>query len=68
MSNSFINSCYDYALLNGAKAGKIVGAGGGGFLMFYSDKKEKLQKALKKKKTSEINFKFDFEGTKMMVK
>ena len=68
MSNTYINSCYDYALKNGAKAGKIVGAGGGGFLMFYSDKKEKLQKALNKKKTSEINFKFDFEGTKIMVK
>ena len=67
MSNSFINSCYDYALLNGAKAGKIVGAGGGGFLMFYSDNKKKLQNALKKK-IIEIDFKFDYEGTKIMVR
>lgn len=68
MSNTFINSCYDYALKNGAKAGKVVGAGGGGFLMFYSDNKIKLQKALKNKKLSEIDFKFDNEGTKVMVR
>lgn len=68
MSNSFINLCYDYALKNGAKAGKVVGAGGGGFLMFYSDNKKKLKNALKKKNITEIDFKFDFEGTKILVK
>ena len=68
MSNTFINSCYEYALNNGAKAGKVVGAGGGGFLMFYSDNKKKLIKALKKKKISEVDFKFDYEGTKVMVR
>ena len=49
MSNLFINQCYEHALSNGAEAGKVVGAGGGGFLMFYSKNKKKLQKALKKK-------------------
>ena len=68
MSNSFINSCYDFALSNGADAGKVVGAGGGGFLMFYSRNKKKLQKALKKKGLNEVDFIFDYEGTKVMVK
>jgi len=68
MSNLFINQCYEYALSNGAEAGKVVGAGGGGFLMFYSKNKQKLQKALKKKGLNEVDFKFDYEGTKVMVK
>ena len=36
--------------------------------MFYSDNKKKLIKALKKKKISEVDFKFDYEGTKVMVR
>ena len=36
--------------------------------MFYSDNKKKLKNALKKKNITEIDFKFDFEGTKILVK
>ena len=68
MSNSYIDSYYDYALSKGAKAGKVVGAGGGGFLMFYTENKKKLQYALSKKKINEINFNFDYEGTKVLVR
>ena len=40
MSNDFLNEVYDAAIDNGALGGKLVGAGGGGFLMFYSEDKK----------------------------
>jgi D-glycero-alpha-D-manno-heptose-7-phosphate kinase len=67
ISNEFINAAYDIALNNGAVGGKLVGAGGGGFLMFYSSDKEKLRAAMSKLKLNEVRFKFDFEGTKVIL-
>jgi D-glycero-alpha-D-manno-heptose-7-phosphate kinase len=64
MSNNHINLIYEYALKNGAVGGKLVGAGGGGFLLFYSEQPEKLRAAMKKKGVAELRFAFDFEGTK----
>ena len=49
MTNPEINKIYNLALKNGALGGKLVGAGGGGFLMFYSNDKEKLRSIMKKK-------------------
>lgn len=67
-STSQINKWYDTALENGALGGKIMGAGGGGFFAFYcEDKKEKLRKAMIQEGLDEVKFRFDFEGTKMMV-
>lgn len=67
ISNKFINDAYGVALNNGAVGGKLVGAGGGGFLMFYSSDKEKLRVAMSKLKLNEVRFKFDFEGTKVIL-
>ena len=67
MTNSYIDQVYQYALKNGAVGGKIVGAGGGGFLLFYSDNPESLRFAMKKKKMIELRFSFDFEGTKNLL-
>ena len=67
MSNEFINNAYDIALKNGAVGGKLVGAGGGGFLMFYSYDKDKLRKEMARLNLEEIRFKFDFEGTKVIL-
>ena len=67
MTNSTINKCYDFALTNGALGGKIVGAGGGGFLLFYTETPSKLRQALKKINLSEVRFKFDFEGVKQIL-
>lgn len=64
MSNNHINEWYDFGKKNGAIGGKLVGAGGGGFLMFYANDKEKLVKAMQSKGLNEVRFKFDFEGTK----
>lgn len=67
MSNYEINKCYNFALENGALGGKLVGAGGGGFLLFYTETPSKLRNALKKTKLKEIRFKFDFEGVKQIL-
>ncbi len=67
MTNKKINELYDLAIKNGALGGKLVGAGGGGFLMFYAQDTEKLKKTMKKAKLEEVRFKFDFEGTKQIL-
>ena len=67
MSNKKINQWYDLALKNGAVGGKLIGAGGGGFLMFYAADKAKLRHALMGAGLEEVRFRFDFEGTKVIV-
>jgi D-glycero-alpha-D-manno-heptose-7-phosphate kinase len=67
MSNPQINEWYDYAMAHGALGGKIIGAGGGGFLMFFAADKTRLRAAMKEKGLHEIRFRFDFEGTKVVV-
>lgn len=66
ISNEKINYMYTQALKNGAIGGKLVGAGGGGFLMFYSEDPEKLRDKMKKLKVNELKFNFDYEGTKVL--
>ena len=66
MSNSDINAWYDFAMANGALGGKIIGAGGGGFLMFYAKDKARLRHAMREKGLTEVRFRFDFEGTKIL--
>lgn len=71
ISNPFIDKCYNLALENGALGGKIMGAGGGGFLMFYhngtSEEKRNLIKALTKLDVPLMNFRFDNEGAKILL-
>jgi D-glycero-alpha-D-manno-heptose-7-phosphate kinase len=64
MSNPKINEWYELAMANGALGGKLIGAGGGGFLMFYSEDKAKLRHVLREQGLQEVRFRFDFEGTK----
>lgn len=66
MSNNEINTWYDHAMANGALGGKIIGAGGGGFLMFYAKDKTRLRHAMREKGLKEVRFRFDFEGTKIL--
>ena len=66
MSNSEIDIWYEDGIKAGAIGGKVVGAGGGGFLMFYTNDPEKLRCAMTKHKLEEVRFKFDFEGTKLL--
>jgi D-glycero-alpha-D-manno-heptose-7-phosphate kinase len=67
MSNPQINEWYDYAIAHGALGGKLIGAGGGGFLMFYAGDKAKLRHAMREKGLQEVRFRFDFEGTKVVT-
>ena len=66
MSNPRIDEWYDLGLKNGAVGGKLVGAGGGGFLMFYAADRNKLRHAMSKVGLEEVRFGFDFEGTKVV--
>ena len=56
MSNSTIDDIYNYALKNGALGGKLIGAGGGGFLLFYTNKPKKIEKCNEKKKIRRSKF------------
>jgi D-glycero-alpha-D-manno-heptose-7-phosphate kinase len=67
MSNPHIDTWYDLAMANGAAGGKLIGAGGGGFLMFYAEDKVALRHAMRQAGLSEVRFHFDFEGTKVVA-
>ena len=67
MSNEKINEWYELAMKNGALGGKLIGAGGGGFLMFYSADNGKLRHAIRKAGLKEVRFRFDFDGTRVVV-
>ena len=67
MSNDFIDDAYNKAIQAGAVGGKLVGAGGGGFLMFYANDKEKLRNKISEIGLEEVRFQFDFEGTKVIL-
>lgn len=67
MSNPQIDEWYELGMNNGAVGGKLVGAGGGGFLMFYADDRNRLRHIMAKAGLEEVRFRFDFEGTKVML-
>jgi D-glycero-alpha-D-manno-heptose-7-phosphate kinase len=67
MSNPKINEWYELAMASGALGGKLIGAGGGGFLMFYAEDKVRLRHAMRKAGLQEVRFRFDFEGTKLVI-
>jgi D-glycero-alpha-D-manno-heptose-7-phosphate kinase len=67
MSNVRIDEWYKLARENGAVGGKLIGAGGGGFLMFYAEDKSRLRKVMREGGLQEVRFRFDFEGTTMVA-
>jgi D-glycero-alpha-D-manno-heptose-7-phosphate kinase len=67
MTSDFIDSAYSQAMESGAVGGKLVGAGGGGFLMLYATDKEKLRMKMSELGLEEVRFQFDFEGTKVIL-
>ena len=67
MSNGSIDGYYQHARANGALGGKLIGAGGGGFLMFYTEDKTRLRRAMTDAGLREVRFRFDFEGTKVVT-
>lgn len=67
MSNPEIDKWYQLGIDNGALGGKLIGAGGGGFLMFYTEQKGRLRRAMAEAGLHELPFAFDYEGTKLVV-
>jgi D-glycero-alpha-D-manno-heptose-7-phosphate kinase len=67
MSNPQIDEWYELGLKNGAIGGKLVGAGGGGFLLFYAEDRNKLRHAMRRAGLEEVRFSFDYEGTKVIL-
>jgi len=66
MTNAKIDEWYELGRGNGAIGGKLVGAGGGGFLLFYSEDHRRLRAAMARAGLEEVRFRFDFEGTKVL--
>lgn len=66
ITNNDIDDIYLTAIKAGALGGKLLGAGGGGFILFYveKDKQEKVKEALSK--LLYVPFNFENEGTKIM--
>lgn len=66
ISNPDIDRWYGVGRDNGALGGKLIGAGGGGFLMFCASDPTKLRRALEAEGLPELRFQFDFEGTRVL--
>lgn len=67
MSNPKIDEWYELGVKNGAIGGKLVGAGGGGFLMFMAEDRNRLRHKMSAAGLEEVRFRFDFEGTKVVM-
>ena len=67
MSSSQIDEWYKLARENGALGGKLIGAGGGGFLMFYAEDKVHLRYIMREAGLREVRFRFEFEGSKVVT-
>jgi D-glycero-alpha-D-manno-heptose-7-phosphate kinase len=67
MTNTNIDEWYQLGVKNGAVGGKLVGAGGGGFLMFMAHDRKKLRQTMAQAGLEEVRFKFDYEGTKVVI-
>ena len=57
-----VDRWFALGMANGARGGKLVGAGGGGFLMFYAEEKARVRHAMFEAGLREVRFRFDFEG------
>jgi D-glycero-alpha-D-manno-heptose-7-phosphate kinase len=68
MSSERIDAWYERAMASGATGGKLVGAGGGGFLMFYASDPPSLRNAMRDEGLAEVRFTFDHDGSTVMVR
>jgi D-glycero-alpha-D-manno-heptose-7-phosphate kinase len=68
MSNSAIDTWYQMGMENGAVGGKLVGAGSGGFLLFYAKDTDQLRRAFASEDLTEVHFQFDHDGSVVIVR
>jgi D-glycero-alpha-D-manno-heptose-7-phosphate kinase len=66
-STGRIDEWYELGMAYGALGGKLVGAGGGGFLMFYAEDRVRLRRAMMDAGLPEVRFRFDFQGTQVVT-
>ena len=66
MSNQTIDELYQLGMDNGAVGGKLVGAGAGGFLMFYANDVARLRSAFRERGLEEVVFRFDQDGSTIL--
>lgn len=69
ITNAFIDECYALAKSKGALGGKITGAGGGGFLMFYCPRRQQppVRVALTARGLIPMDFNFDYQGVHILL-
>ena len=67
MTSSEIDRLYEKARANGALGGKLIGAGGGGFLLFYAEDRTRLRQAMAVEGLQQVRVGFDHEGTKVLI-
>jgi D-glycero-alpha-D-manno-heptose-7-phosphate kinase len=69
MSSGRIDAWYEKAMHSGALGGKLMGAGGGGFFVFCAENgaRKKLRAAMESEGLRYMNFRFDWEGSKLLV-
>ena len=68
MTNDRIDLWYEAGRRSGAVGGKLVGAGGGGFLMFLADDPARVRRAMTEQGLSEVRFTFDHDGSSLIVR
>ncbi len=68
MTNENIDRWYEAGMRNGALGGKLVGAGGGGYLLFYADDPMRVRRAMATEGLSELRFRFDHDGSTVLVR
>ena len=68
MSNPDIDRWYELAVAHGAVGGKLVGAGGGGYLLFYAQDRDALRRAMSPEGLSEVAVLFDHDGSTVIVR
>jgi len=67
-TNEGIDRWYQAGRANGALGGKLVGAGGGGFLMFFAEDRKALRKAMEREGLREVHFAFDHDGSTLLAR
>jgi D-glycero-alpha-D-manno-heptose-7-phosphate kinase len=68
ISSGEIDQWYELARNNGARGGKLVGAGAGGFLMFYAEDPARVRRAMSEAGLAEVRFGFDFDGAVVLAR
>lgn len=66
ISNTFIDDCYNAAINSGALGGKILGAGAGGFLLFYVEKSKQKSVISSLSNLKQVNFSFENNGSQII--